>query len=49
MYKFEMPERKADMEINKPDPYPFLSEGMKRVKSIFGMLCLVVNDTFHPF
>lgn len=31
MYKFEMPERKADMEINKPDPYPLLSEGMKRV------------------
>lgn len=31
MYKFEMPEYKVDLEINKPDPYPLLSEGMKKV------------------
>lgn len=31
MYKFEMPDVKPSMEINKPDPYPLLSEGMKRV------------------
>lgn len=31
MYKFEMPEYKVNYEINKPDPYPLLSEGMKKV------------------
>ncbi len=31
MYEFKMPEFSVNMEINKPDPYPLLSEGMKRV------------------
>ncbi len=31
MYEYKMPEYTVDMEINKPDPYPLLSEGMKRV------------------
>lgn len=29
--KFHMPEYKIDYEVNKPDPYPLLSEGMKKV------------------
>ncbi|WP_349947492.1 hypothetical protein ABFV83_03145 [Lacrimispora sp. BS-2] len=29
--KFYMPEYKIDHEVNKPDPYPLLSEGMKKV------------------
>lgn len=31
MYKFEMPEWTVKSDHNKPDPYPLLSEGMKRV------------------
>lgn len=31
MYKFEMPKYQSDSERNKPDPYPLLSEGMKKV------------------
>ncbi|MDO5146610.1 MAG: acetyl esterase [Eubacteriales bacterium] len=31
MYKFEMPAVKINGEINKQDPYPLLSEGMKKV------------------
>lgn len=31
MYKFEMPNYQVDYEVNKLDPYPLLSEGMKKV------------------
>lgn len=31
MYQFEMPDVKPNTEINKPDAYPLLSEGMKKV------------------
>ncbi len=31
MYKFEVPHREIDTEVNKPNPYPLLSEGMKKV------------------
>lgn len=31
MYKFEMPMCQGNPEANKPDPYPLLSEGMRKV------------------
>lgn len=31
MYTYEMPNVNPDSESNKPDPYPLLSEGMKKV------------------